>query len=87
MLNSTVDRLSRTLLVDRVAIFLADDELPNNFLGQVLWQHRLRRPMDLELPERLEAGMAGTRPLVLRQHPPGSSRNARGTRDYSPCWN
>jgi PAS domain S-box-containing protein len=31
MLSSVIDRLSRTLLVDRVAVFLSSDELPDRF--------------------------------------------------------
>ncbi len=46
-LNATVDRLSRTLLVDRVAIFLADDELEEKFFMAKAFNIGYEGPMDL----------------------------------------
>ena len=46
-LNSTVDRLSRTLLVDRIAIFLAADELDEKFFMAKSFNIGYDGPMDL----------------------------------------
>src|SRR5438270_68293 len=46
-LDSTVDRLSRTLLVDRIAIFLADDELDEKFFMAKGFNIGYDGPMDL----------------------------------------
>ncbi len=43
MLTSIVDRLSRTLLVDRLAIFLANPEQPDSSAGEVVRHRRHRR--------------------------------------------
>ena len=55
MLSSVVDRLSRTLLVDRMAIFLSAGEPPAVRAGEVVRHDPDRRPGP-ELPERAPAG-------------------------------
>ncbi len=72
MLSSVVDRLSRTLLVDRMAMFLSTGEGPQKFLLAKSFGMTQTSGLDfdflgLERPE-LEAGH-----LVLRQHTSGSA--------------
>ncbi len=56
MLSSVVDRLSRTLLVDRMAVFLSGGEGPVQFPAlEVVW-HDPDQRAGLELPERAAAG-------------------------------
>ena len=75
MLSSIIDRLSHTLMVDRLAIFLADPEQPGQFTlakSYGIATHWRARP---RLPACGAPRVAGRTP-VLRQHRPGRARDA-----------
>ena len=78
MLTSIIDRLSHTLLVDRMAVFLSHPEQPGAVhSGQVVRHRQHRRPRP-RLPACRAPGVGG-RPPVLRQHQPGGARDARSS--------
>ena len=81
MLSSIVDRLSRTLLVDRIAIFVADPDQPEQFYLAKSYGISDTSAPEFRLPARRAAGV-GSGPPVLRQHQPGGARDALGARDH-----
>ncbi len=81
MLGSVTDRLSRTLLVDRIAIFLADSEQPEHF--------RLAKSFGISDTGALDLGFLERRavrgrPPVLREHAPGAARIADRAAGHRP---
>ncbi len=74
MLSAVVDRLSRTLLVDRMAVFVSDGETSQQFVVAKSFGMTQTSGMDLSF---LGTPTTGGRswPFVLRQHPPGSARD------------
>ena len=80
MLSSVVDRLSRTLLVDRMAIFLSAGEPPQFCSGEIVRHDPDQRPR-FELPERAAAGDRGRAPF-LRKHAPGAARDCQRAADH-----
>ena len=75
MLTSIVDRLSRTLLVDRLAIFSVESRRTRPVLAGEVVRHCEHRRAESRLPAHRAAGVAG-RPLVLRQHASCGARDA-----------
>ncbi len=74
MLSAVVDRLSRTLLVDRMAVFrVRRGNISAICRGQVVW-HDPDQGLGFELPGHAATGGRG-RPFVLRQHSPGPTRD------------
>jgi two-component system, NtrC family, sensor kinase len=83
MLSSLMDRLSRTLAVDRMAIFLAGEDASRAICaGQVLWLVRAGQSRSV-FSERAAAGACGA-PL-LREHAPGTARGTRARSKPSPA--
>ncbi len=78
MLTSIIDRLSHTLLVDRLAVFLSDPERPEQFTLAKIVRHREHRRSRPRLPACGASGVGGRTP-VLRQHQPRSARSARSS--------
>ena len=76
MLSSIIDRISHTLLVDRLAIFLAEPGAARAVRPGEVLRHRADRRTRSRLPARGAPGM-GRGPPVLRQHAPGGARDAR----------
>ena len=64
MLTSIVDRLSRTLLVDRLAIFLSNPDEPGTVLAGEVVRHCEHRRAESRLPARGAAGVAGWPPVL-----------------------
>ena len=85
MLTSIVDRLSRTLMVDRMAIFLSNPEQPEQFMLAKSYGISQYQRARSRLPARGAAGVGGG-PPVLRQHQPGRARNARARRKPFAAW-
>ncbi len=83
MLTSIVDRLSRTLMVDRLAIFLSDPDQPEQFALAKSYGIANTSGLDFDFLHVRAAGV-GSRPPVLRQHQSGGARNSCGARDHSP---
>ena len=75
MLSAVVDRLSRTLLVDRMAVFLSDGETSQQFVIAKSFGMTQTSGLGFEFSGHATAGGCG-RTFVLRQHAPGSARDA-----------
>ena len=75
MLSSIIDRLSHTLMVDRLAIFLTDPERPEQFTLAKSYGIAQIGELDSSFLRCRAPGVAGRTP-VLRQHRPGHSRDA-----------
>ena len=83
MLSSLMDRLSRTLAVDRIGHFPGRRRRRAICAGQVLTACPRPRKLDLSFlsAPRPEAGW----PPVLREHAPGTSRESRRAANHRPA--
>jgi len=82
MLTSIVDRLSRTLMVDRLAIFLSNPDDPEQF--SLAKSYGIANTGGLDFDFLHVSGRSGRRPFVLRQHQSGGARESIRARHHSP---
>ena len=83
MLSSVVDRLSRTLLVDRMAIFLSAGEASQQFLLAKVFRHDAAHWPGSEFSHRSRPEN-GSWAHFLRQHAPSAPRERPPPRRRSP---
>jgi len=81
MLSSLMDRLSRTLAVERMAMFLSGEKPEQFMLSQSFGLSAPRQPRSV-FPERGAA--RSRRSSLLREHAPGAARDSRRSANHRP---